>query len=161
MNQFVVLLYQLKIDMLKSLFLILALIASSVSFSQSETKDPILKSELVGINWKSDFNVFSADSITAYRLLQNSSADPYFGWGNFITFTDSTFSTNYSASCGNDCFRSVTGSYEFMGSNKIKVFVKKIERTGMCMLESETPNKSFGIYRLDKTAAGFSIIKED
>ena len=82
-------------------------------------------------------------------------------WGNFISFTDSTFHTNYSASCGVDCFVTVDGNYKFIASDKIEVFVKTIARSGFCHNESEEPKKSFGIYQIIRTPEGYEILKQD
>jgi hypothetical protein len=151
-------LYQLKIDDMKSaLFLILVFLSCSI-YSQSELKEPKLKEILTASTWKSDKNLFSDEGIDRYSIFKDAK-DEFYSWGNSVTFTDSKFNTNYSAPCGNDCFTSVNGTYKFVGSNKIKVFVNDISRSGFCQDKSESPKKSFGIFQINKTDEGYEIVK--
>ena len=57
-------------------------------------------------------------------------------WGNFINFDHHTFSTHYSAPCGNDCFTSVSGEYRIVGDGLMEVKVMGISRSGFCREES-------------------------
>jgi len=159
-NQCVLRLYQLKIDSMKStLFLILVFLSHSIH-AQSEIKQPKLKEILTASSWKSDKNLFSDEGIVRY-LIYKVVSDEFYTWGNTVTFTDSDFNTSYSAPCGNDCFTSVSGTYKFVASNQIKVFVKDISRSGFCQDKSESPKKSFGVFEIKKTDEGYEIVKLD
>ena len=143
---------------MKFLFSLLLFTLSVTAISQKQVKEPILKSLLVGVDWKSDLNLFSSEETKEYHIY-TSSQNEYFPWGNSVSFTDSTFTTSYSASCGNDCFISVTGRYKFVSSNQIEVFVESIARNGMCMEESELPKKKFGTYEIIEDEKGYLIRK--
>lgn len=145
---------------MKSIFILLCLGCLSFAYSQGRKSGESEKIQLIG-RWKSDFNVFSDESKSTYKIEKVNFDDPYLLWGNFITFYSTTFSTNYSASCGNDCFTTVTGSYKSAGLNRILVYVESINRSGFCADESLSPNKSFGYYILVKTENGFLIKKEN
>ncbi|MEO9532361.1 MAG: hypothetical protein ABJG68_08480 [Crocinitomicaceae bacterium] len=132
---------------MKILVSLLILTSSLTAVAQKQVKVPILKSKLVSQVWRSDYNLFSDEKRLEYHIFSREE-DEYFPWGNSVEFTDSTFSTSYSASCGNDCFISVLGSYKFIASNRIEVFVETITRNGMCMDKSESPKKKFGTYEI-------------
>lgn len=90
-------------------------------------------------------------TISPFSIKQN---DISSRWGYFISFSDSTFTTHYSAPCGNDCFTSVSGTYHWLGNNQIEFFVKDISRSQYCNADSETPQKSFGTYILNVADEG-------
>ena len=163
MNQKMNCLYKLKIDLMKSTLILGLVFATFISYAQSEPKDSKLKEILTSSEWQSNINVFSSEDTDRYLIYipTESNNEGYIQWGNFINFTDSTFYTSYSAPCGNDCFVSVSGRYKFVGSDKIEVFVKTIDRSGFCQAKSESPKKSFGIYQINKTDNGYEIVKEN
>lgn len=130
---------------------------SFVSFSQGREEAKIDKIKLTDTRWKSNPHCFADEGIDTYHLYPTVDTLGYFDWGNFISFTDKTFSTDYSAPCGNDCFTSVTGTYKFVGVNRIKVYVENISRSGFCSAKSEEPKKSFGIYLIEKTSTGLMM----
>ena len=144
---------------MKALLILLISFSTQSVYCQIQPKELKLKDVLMSQEWRSDINVFSSDSTSTYQIFKNDLDDPYFIWGNFISFTDSTFQTRYSASCGVDCFTKVQGNYKFVSSNEIEVFVKTIDRSGFCRTESVAPNKSFGVYKISKTLKGYEIKK--
>lgn len=69
--------------------------------------------------------------LSNYRLIDTSMAAEWAG--NTIKFIDSThFVSAYQAWCGNDCFRSVFGRYQFIDSLKVRFITDSITRSGEC-----------------------------
>ena len=111
--------------------------------------------------WRTDYHCFSTDTIDVYTLTVQD--EMQWSWGNSITFTDSTFQTDYSAPCGMDCFTNVYGTYKYVGNDQIEIYVKTISRNGLCMNNDtgiEEVNRVYGVYRLEQTDNGMKIIKE-
>jgi len=80
-------------------------------------------------------------------------------WGHTITFGRETFSSSYSAMCGNDCFTSVTGEFYFTEANKVHIRVLNIERNGFCNKKSQTLNQDYGFYDVIQIENGWEIRK--
>lgn len=75
-------------------------------------------------------------------------------YGDFVNFVDSAnFISYYSAPCGNDCFRSVYGKYNFRKDNEIIFLVDSITYRGECRRPTFHPSscipKIFSISRND------------
>ncbi|MBD3636134.1 MAG: hypothetical protein HUJ25_02235 [Crocinitomicaceae bacterium] len=143
---------------MKALLFNLFCVVPLFMFSQSEVGVRVPTIQLEGTTWKSNIHCFTSEDVASYTLFPKNDS-VYFDWGNFISFTKTGFTTSYSAPCGVDCFTNVTGTYEFIGGNKIRVFVKSISRNGFCQEESETPDKSFGVYRIERVKEGLRITK--
>ena len=117
--------------------------------------------ELQNSSWKLDGICLESEKEEGFILnpySEPNSGDMASRWGHYISFTENTFQTSYRAPCGVDCFTSVSGTYFWVGRNKIEFFVSKISRGKYCSQTSETPNKSFGIYEL-KTNGERIILK--
>lgn len=149
----------LKNKTMKKIIPLLICLISFSSFSQGREEAKIDKIKLTDTRWKSSRHCFTSEDIDTYNLYPTIDTIGHFDWGNFISFTDKAFSTDYSAPCGNDCFTSVTGTYKFVGFNRIEVYVETINRSGFCSTKSETPKKVFGIYLIEKTPTGLQIRK--
>lgn len=143
---------------MKIIIPVLISLISFGSFSQGREEAKIDKIKLTDTRWKSSPHCFISEDDETYNLYPVADSMG-FDWGNFISFTAKTFSTDYSAPCGNDCFTSVSGTYKFVGVNRIEVYVKNISRSGFCSIESEEPKKSYGIYLIEKTPTGLLISK--
>lgn len=115
---------------------------------------------LAGTSWKTNGIPFETKDQELISLTEFS--DPLGmmdQWGHSIYFDTLTFSSSYSAPCGNDCFTSVTGTYFFSAENRIKVKVKSINRNGFCEKKSELINQDYGYYDLVKVEKGYQIKK--
>ncbi len=145
---------------MKNIFTLLFITITSFSFTQSRDAIDYERIELAGLTYKSSYNVFSEEDRNQYILEDFVKLKSGYSWGNFISFTEKSFHTYYSAPCGNDCFTSVDGTYKFVGENRIQVFVETINRSGFCQLKSEEPQKSFGIYEIKLTKSGLTLTKE-
>lgn len=145
---------------MKNAVILLFIIISSIGFGQSRDAVDYERIELAGLTYTSTYNVFSEEDRNQYILEDFVKLKSGYSWGNFISFTEKSFHTYYSAPCGNDCFTSVDGTYKFVGENRIQVFVETINRSGFCQLKSEEPQKSFGIYEIKRTKSGLTLTKE-
>jgi hypothetical protein len=143
---------------MKNIFIILACLFSLNAHSQAVPKAPLLKSLLVGEDWRSDYNLFASEDQNEYHIFKRGK-DLQFSWGNSVQFNDSTFSTSYSAFCGNDCFVSVYGNYHFVSSNTFEVYIDSVARNGMCTEGSNSPKKNYGGYEMIEEEKGYLIRK--
>ena len=140
------------------LLIVIHLTASSHIDPNTYFKERI---ELQNNYWKLDGQCLETENEDGFILnpyLESNADEIASKWGYYISFTENTFQTSYRARCGVDCFTSVSGTYLWVGSNKIEFFVSKISRGKYCSQTSETPNKSFGIYEL-KTNGERIILK--
>ena len=80
------------------------------SFSQ-EDGSFFHKYKLSDGTWKTNTHCFVHDSVEVYTL--TAMDEMQYQWGNMITFSDSTFTTDYFAPCGVDCFTDVHGTYKY------------------------------------------------
>lgn len=114
---------------------------------------------LAGTRWKSQGVPFEHADTKSYSF--NSFDESNFNdrWGHFISFDSATFTSSYSAQCGNDCFTSVRGLYWFTSELQIKVKVIEILRRGFCEKETETLNKEYGYYNLTPRENGWTLTK--
>ena len=114
---------------MKSLILFVLVIFPYSSFS---------KDILANTSWKCNQSAFEDSEIQSYTLTKYSKDENWgYHYGYSIDFSEGTFITNYSAPCGVDCFTTTTGTYEFVGAMKIKIYVSTIERSGFCQLKNE------------------------
>ena len=106
---------------------------------------------------------FELESTDQYQLLPFAKQQAEFraNWGSFVEFKEGKFEAYNSTQCGNDVSVSVSGTYEIVGNNRIKVFVEHIERNEYCTKPSESPKKSYGIYSLSQTEDGLLLITKD
>ena len=145
-------------------FLLLSFfVGINLSFAQTEVRYAS-KTEniLANTNWKVDDVPFENKEQKIYTLSAISETDSYDAhWGHFISFTEKTFTSSYSAPCGNDCFTSVSGEYLFVAIMTIKIKVSSIQRNGFCSEKSETLNKDYGNYELTKIETGWKLTKSE
>ena len=106
---------------------------------------------------------FELESTASYKLVPFKKAENEFhlGFGRFVEFKDGKFKSYNVTMCGNDVSKTVTGTYERVEDNKIKIFVKHIERNDYCKKKSESPEKSYGIYSLSRNEDGSLQITKD
>ena len=147
---------------LKNLIFILTLSLFSSYFVQAQTgtrRIASTKNILANTVWKVDGVPFETKEREEY-FLQPIEGEVQFSWGHSISFSDNTFSSSYSAPCGNDCFTSVYGEYQFVDAYVLIVKIINIDRGPFCSKKSESLNQNYGRYRLEKAEAGWKIIKE-
>lgn len=145
---------------MKVLGLMFISIVSFTAFNQEDGAfEPLFN--LSDTRWRSDYHCFSSDTVNEYIL--TTKEDLQWSWGNSIHFTDSTFSTDYTAPCGLDCFTSIIGSYKYLDTDQIEIYVETIDRNGFCQ-NSDTGTqiirRSYGVYRIEQTENGLKLIKE-
>ena len=140
-------------------FAVLVLSFSQIGFSQRSKKKNNVENLLMGTSWKADGTPFETSDREMYQF---TTYDPLVfegRYGYFIDFDTTTFSTHYSAPCGNDCFTSLQGEYKFVGAFTISVQVNSINRYGFCGKESEKPNRHAGNYLLERFGKGWKVSK--
>lgn len=147
---------------LKTFFLFLFPVGLNFSFAQTGCRDASKRENiLLNTRWKVDGVPFETIDREKYSLSAIADDSYNFRWGHFISFNENTFTSSYSAPCGNDCFTSVSGGYWFVADLTIKVKVMAIQRNGFCSKDSEELNKDFGNYLLCKTETGWMLKKID
>jgi hypothetical protein len=145
---------------MKPILLIILLTSSTFLLGQSREEGESDKITLSGKFFKSNGSCFEVEDKTQYEVYEYEKEVNTFDWGHFISFTDDSFSTSYSAPCGNDCFTSVSGTYKYVSANKIEVYVASISRSGFCQEKSEEPKKVYGMYAMEQTATGIIFRKD-
>ncbi len=99
-------------------------------------------------------NVFgyNGESLEEYQLSKVEKQDERlnFVYGNLISFIRNSFSSYYTAPCGNDCFPSSYGSYKLINNNLIEITQLVFEQSGDC----ET------IHMKMKTTTLFQIVRK-
>lgn len=71
-------------------------------------------------------------------------------YGNFIVFKDDgTFTSNYAAPCGNDCFTSSEGVFTYKGQDQIVLTLHQVEQSGTCS-SSRVETVELGVYDIQR-----------
>lgn len=163
--------------MIKNIFLLL-LLSMIISCSQKQNNpenpdaEPDSKSNYKGFEWAKQNAMLSelqgtwisnelllSDETKEYFLLRKS-PDGY-NFGNHITLNpDQTFTSFYTAECGNDCFTTSTGKYKIIDQNYICFYLEKITKSGDCS-ESTEPDKDLGMYYYYKKDKMFCLLKSN
>src|SRR5688572_22616541 len=143
------------------LFFLLFLVSGNAVLALSQRAKHANKPEniLIGTSWKTNGVPFESKDEKQYTLSTFDENDFDGHWGHFITFDETTFSSSYSAPCGNDCFTNVSGEYYFESAFQIHIKVNEINRHGFCEKKSETLNKDYGSYTLERTETGWTLTK--
>ena len=144
---------------MKQLTILLILFFISSSFVTEQEQHPGHPIKLANTTWKVNGKCLESEDQSSFSVAPYvETKDISSRWGYFISFTENTFSTHYSAPCGNDCFTSVSGTYERI-DNEILFYVQNISRNGFCSQESETPKKSYGLFKITQTKNGLTFTK--
>ena len=107
------------------LLIVIHLTASSHIDPNTYFKERI---ELQNNSWKLDGQCLETENEDGFILnpyLESNADEIASKWGYYISFTENTFQTSYRARCGVDCFTSVSGTYLWVGSNKINFLCQK------------------------------------
>lgn len=108
-------------------------------------------------NWR--ISQLISNSETQEYILKKQSRDRFDNYGNTIALNvDQTFSSSYSAECGNDCFTTTKGKYKIIDENYICFYLEAIEKSGDCS-GSSTTNEDLGLYYYFEEEDGFRLIK--
>ena len=104
---------------------------------------------LIGNSWKID-KIIGLDNGSPLRFkLEKIDTNARWKWGNSVKFSPSgNFSCTYSARCGNDCFPSSNGLFQFIDSSSIKLITKQMSQTGDCDHFDTTVTKIIGVYSI-------------
>ena len=121
--------------------------------------DAVLGEELA-----SDYLRPKTDEYTLRALRANEDGRGRAGLGWRAEFkSDNTFTSGYSSRDGNDVAISVTGKYEYMDENRIKIHVGSITIRGgewhSRKSGTEEPDAEMGIFLIAPTENGFSLIR--
>ena len=107
-------------------------------------------------NWNANELILS-DETKEYFLFPQ--APDGYNIGNHITLNpDQTFTSFYSAECGNDCFTNSKGKYKIIDKNYICFYLEKITKSSDCS-GSSTPNRDLGLYYYYKKDKMFCLLK--
>jgi len=94
------------------------------------------KNFLAGTIWQTNLIVGKTDA-DSYTLTKTD--NDFLQFGQFIEFSDSlNFRSFNRAMCGNDCFVSVIGKYDFIDSNIISILTLNISYSGFCYDNNKT-----------------------
>jgi len=99
---------------------------SNTNFTNTLVNKKFVTEKLIGLTHDESDYVLSD-----YRRVDTTMAAEWAG--NTIKFIDSIhFVSAYQAWCGNDCFTSVFGRYQFIDSLKVRFITDSITRSGEC-----------------------------
>lgn len=98
-----------------------------------------------------------------YILHKIDKNNKYSLYGTKIIFNpDNSFTCDYSAKCGNDCFPSSFGTYKIIDNKHINLFVKVFEQSGDCDSKKNRLNLDMGKYFISqKSDKVVKLIKSD
>jgi len=111
-------------------------------------------------NWEIG-NLIGLNDVDEYSMVKQKE----FSLGNSLTLNlDGTFSSGYSAKCGNDCFQNTSGRFIFIDEVHIRFILEDIHFSGFCgsnlKTESEL-NRDLGIFYIYKEANSIRLIKSN
>lgn len=149
------------LELLKKLFIVFGILLFLVKFGHAQPTS--VEDELISFSWKSPMAIFEEPGQLSYSFKafdESDYTDITERWGYFLRFhADGTFSTNYHAPCGLDCFTRITGTYEWRGENLLELRVMHISRSELCAKTSEQVDKSYGIFQVKLAEGKLSLIK--
>jgi hypothetical protein len=123
-------------------------ILSMKSYSQTDMTGSWTINFLIGVSEQTEY------------VLTSYSTDK-FRYGNIITLKgDGTFVCAYIAWCGNDCFTTTTGRYEFVDENHIRFILEHISVTGDCEHKEIYIVKDLGLFFVYKDLTEIKFIKQ-
>ena len=81
-------------------------------------------------------------------------------FGNSVIFkADGSFTSAYSADCGNDCFTSSVGRYVWTNDVHVRLVADNIRITGDCQNKHYAPHKDLGVYMVVENDKDIRLIK--
>jgi len=100
----------------------------------------------IKLDGRYSINLLITDAPANEYILQFVPAGGNF-YGNSAVFkSDGTFTTSYSADCGNDCFTLSEGRYIWADATHIRFIVERVKVTGDCNHKDYAPKKDLGLY---------------
>lgn len=122
---------------------------------QAVSNDP----NITALQGKWRINELIANAGTKEYVLSPQSPRMYENYGNNIAINpDQSFSSSYSAECGNDCFTTTSGKYKIIDGNYICFYLEGISRHGDCS-GNESPNADLGLYYFKKFGSIYRLVK--
>ena len=120
---------------------------------------PLLRSQIPYIGkWKIN-QLIGLPTENEYTL---SHEDELHIYGNRLELRpDSTFTSAYSARCGNDCFTSNTGTYEPIDEHHIRFRLKRVDVYGDCENRELYPDQDLGLYYLYPDSGFIRLIRSN
>lgn len=114
---------------------------------------------LIGTEWKINSLLCFDNKVTDYTF-EKVDANNEFSYGNFVKFPNSVnFVSYYSAECGNDCFRTVYGKYNFLSDTRISLSVDSVTFKGECARSTEYRRNDKTTFSFKKTDPGYVLTK--
>lgn len=88
--------------------------------------------QLENSSWKIDKVIGNVnDTFDEYHLYKYDTSEQW-QYENFIKFTESGFTSYYSAPCGNDCFPSSSGNFKKISENQVELTILTFDQHGDC-----------------------------
>lgn len=140
------------------------LFALTVSCAQKQTnydgfENITHNTQMTTLYGKWRISALIVNSETKEYLLTPQSQNIYENYGNNISINaDQTFTSGYSADCGNDCFTTTKGKYKIIDENYICFYLDEIIQSGECSGNTK-PNKDLGLYYYYKAENGFRFVR--
>lgn len=122
-------------------------------FTQDLTSNPWYIDQIIGRD---------TNKIQEFNLQKIDTTREYWTWGKTIRFfPGGNFICRYGARCGNDCFPSSNGMYQFSDSSHITIYVKEYDQNGYCENIHRTIDRIIGTYLIDtKDGKSIKLIKQ-
>lgn len=104
--------------------------------------------------------LFGPEVSDEYRLFKK--ATEKFEFGNSLSLKpDGNFISDYSAPCGNDCFRTTYGSYKLKNNQYVTFIIDSIVSAGDCRNPVYKPEDNMRTYFIHKNQYGYKLIKSE
>ena len=125
----------------------------SFAYRDNREHDNFLKNT----KWRISNHAFADLEQESYTLSEIEDDD--WIWGRFVSFNENSFSGDYSAPCGNDCFVTTNGTYQFIKEQTIFVNVEYISRSGFCEDYGVDTVGFKAYYSIESNGKGYELIK--
>ncbi len=111
----------------------------------------ITNEKIIGFDSKSDI----------YELIPKTDSIQFNFYG--INFTNNVNFESYDSwECGNDCFTTTYGHYDFIETDKIKIYTDSISRNGTCEQPTiHLTNKKFQVFTILKNKNKVTLTKSE
>ncbi|MGC4041505.1 MAG: hypothetical protein QM710_12165 [Flavobacterium sp.] len=112
--------------------------------------------------WRIDYLIgYGGDKTTFLNEYVLSKPEEERTYGNSANFSGETFSSGYSAPCGNDCFPSSVGKLKMIDESHVSLQLDTIYIHGDCQTKHVKIDKSPVVYYIFKDEDAIRLIKSD
>ncbi len=120
---------------------------------------PVLFAQELAGTWRID-HLLDLERKTEYRLTAPDSNEHHVYGNRLEIHSDGTFVSAYSAWCGNDCFITNTGVYEYVDEIHIRFTLKDLRTYKECGEKHLEVKHDLGVFYIQRDSTGVKLISE-